>query len=483
MPPKSKPESGSGSDAPPLNPDTMDYELWRKMARLWAMIVKIPKKDKGVKIFLKLQGRAQQAVKLMDETLLYSDEGFNEIIKILDGIFLPDKFDKSFYVFDQFIWYRKTPEISMRNFLADFQHYYNTYASVCGPLDDTVLAWMVLSFSSLDKTEIQLVKAGMGNLFTFENTKNTLKRLFVDEAKEKITEPQNPSGVFYNNENQQGETPNSQTENEVFYSSRGRSQFRGRSRGRNQFRGPRGYRGSRFSRRDEPYHKREDSYPRRDFPRRNDTRPGYSSYKLEEYKNKMMNPISSQTGENRTCNFCNSKFHYKNQCGEFDKFLSETGIKSEKKEDNAYSYLVVLMSKTEEKQQDLVNASDGRAVLDTGCPHTVCGEPWLAKYIEKLSDDDCKSIEIEESEQSFTFGDGNNIKSNRKMKIPVWIGGKRGTLSTDVVDTNIPLLLSVSVIEKSDMILHLSASKAYIKDKTIKLKKLMSGHYALPLSL
>ena len=69
------------------------------------------------------------------------------------------------------------------------------------------------------------------------------------------------------------------------------------------------------------------------------------------------------------------------------------------------------------------------------------------------------------------------------MKIPVWIGGKRGTLSTDVVDTNIPLLLSVSVIEKSDMILHLSASKAYIKDKTIKLKKLMSGHYALPLSL
>ena len=71
MPPKPKPESGSGSDAPPLNPDTMDYELWRKMARLWSMVVKIPKKDKGVKIFLKLQGRAQQAVKLMDETLLY----------------------------------------------------------------------------------------------------------------------------------------------------------------------------------------------------------------------------------------------------------------------------------------------------------------------------------------------------------------------------------------------------------------------------
>ena len=107
MPPKPKPESGSGSDAPPLNLDTMDYELWRKMARLWSWVVKIPKKDKGVKIFLKLQGRAQQAVKLMDETLLYSDEGFNEIIKILDGIFLPDKFDKSFYVFDQFIWYRK----------------------------------------------------------------------------------------------------------------------------------------------------------------------------------------------------------------------------------------------------------------------------------------------------------------------------------------------------------------------------------------
>ena len=36
-------------DAPPLDPDNMDYEKWRKKSTLWFRIAKIPKKDKGVK--------------------------------------------------------------------------------------------------------------------------------------------------------------------------------------------------------------------------------------------------------------------------------------------------------------------------------------------------------------------------------------------------------------------------------------------------
>ena len=107
----------------------------------------------------------------------------------------------------------------------------------------------------------------------------------------------------------------------------------------------------------------------------------------------------------------------------------------------------------------------------------------MKNYIETLSYDDCKRIEIMNSDQSFTFGDGNRVKSNRRMKIPVWIGGDRGDIYTEVVDSNIPLLLSIAIIEKSDMILHLRKSKAYIKGKTVELKKINTGHYAIPLSL
>ena len=475
MAPKTK--SDSGSDAPPLDPDTMEYEPWRRKARLWGKVVKMPKKDKGVKLYLKLQGRAEQAARLIDEDVLYSEEGFDEVLKVLDATFLPDLFDKSYDIFNLLLHFRKTPEMSMRNFLADFDHYYNSYANVNGTLDDKVLAWMVLSFCCLDRKDTQLVKAGMGNVFTYENTKITLKRLFVDEVKDKSTELQNPSGIFYNNHHQSGGVSTSQNEDEIFFSSRGRGQYRGRSRGRNQYRGSRS---SRFSRIYEPYSRRDESYSRRDEPK-----PGYSTYKLEEYKKKRMNPICRRTGETSTCNFCNSKFHFKRQCGEFIRFSNDNVEKTERKDDvlNDYAYLVVLMSRSEEKQQDLVSECRGYSILDSGCPNTVCGENWMTSYIETLSVEDCKSVEIEVSEKSYTFGDGNNIKANRKMKIPVWIGGIRGTLSTDVVDSNIPLLLSVNVIEKSDMILHLRASKAYIKNRTIKLKKLITGHYALPLSL
>ena len=468
MAPKTK--SDNGSDAPPLDPETMEYEPWRRKARLWGRVVKIPKKDKGIKIYLKLAGRAEQAARLIDEDLMYSEEGFDEVIRVLDAKFLPDVFDKKYHIFDKLMHYRKTPEISIINYLADFDHFYNIYANVNGPLDDQVLAWMVLSFCCLDKKDTQLVKAGMGNVFTYENTKIEIKRLFGDE-KDKNNELQNPSGVFYNNLNQSGGASNSQTEDEIFFSSRGRGQYRGRSRG---FRGNRGPRKSRwFKGGNEPYH------------RRDETRPGYSEYKLDEYKKQRMNPICRRTGETSKCNFCNSKFHFQRMCSEFIRFSNENVGKTEKKDDvlNDYSFLVVLMSRSEEKQQDLVSECSGYAILDSGCPNTVCGENWMTNYIGTLCVEDCKSVEIESSEQSFTFGDGNNIKANRKMKIPVWIGGKRGTLSTDVVSSNIPLLLSVNVIEKSDMILHLRLSKAYIQDKTIHLKKLKTGHYAFPLSL
>ena len=69
------------------------------------------------------------------------------------------------------------------------------------------------------------------------------------------------------------------------------------------------------------------------------------------------------------------------------------------------------------------------------------------------------------------------------MTIPIWATGKRGYLQTDVVSSNIPLLLSVKVMEKAGMILDFVKAEVRMKGVTIKLKKTTSGHYAMPLSL
>ena len=103
--------------------------------------------------------------------------------------------------------------------------------------------------------------------------------------------------------------------------------------------------------------------------------------------------------------------------------------------------------------------------------------------LQTLSIDDQEGINFEDLQERLMFGDGEGIKSNRKMTIPVYATGKRGLLQTDLVSVNIPLLLSVKVMEKAGMVLDFGRSEARMKGSTIKLKKTTSGHYAMPLSL
>ena len=92
--------------------------------------------------------------------------------------------------------------------------------------------------------------------------------------------------------------------------------------------------------------------------------------------------------------------------------------------------MVYMTEKSGTKLQDLIDECKGYAILDCGCPNTVCGEKWLQLYVQSLSDEDQKAISLESSTESFTFGDGEGIKSNRKMTIPIWATGEKGTLST-----------------------------------------------------
>ena len=60
---------------------------------------------------------------------------------------------------------------------------------------------------------------------------------------------------------------------------------------------------------------------------------------------------------------------------------------------------------------------------------------------------------------------------------------KRGRITTDVVDCNIPLLLSRKAMKNAGMVLDFRKDVISINGATIPLKTTKSGHYALPISL
>ena len=149
-----------------------------------------------------------------------------------------------------------------------------------------------------------------------------------------------------------------------------------------------------------------------------------------------------------------------------------------------YSYLFVgCASSEQDKLQQLINDTLGYAVLDSGCANSVTGRAWFSEYEKQLSVRDRESIKIAPSDEYFTFGDGKKVKSLRKVTFPCWFGGSRGNLTVDIVDCQIPLLMSRKAMSRANMKINFGNDSAFIHGRNIKLKITRSGHYALPISL
>ena len=132
--------------------------------------------------------------------------------------------------------------------------------------------------------------------------------------------------------------------------------------------------------------------------------------------------------------------------------------------------------------QNFLGETLNLAVLDSGCTKTVCGQEWLKCYIESLCDDDRKKIQEFTSETEFKFGDGKVAASEKSVVIPCNIAGKNVSLKTDVVKSEIPLLLSKESMKAAESKIDFVNDRINIFGKDIHLHFTTSGHYAIPLN-
>ena len=88
------------------------------------------------------------------------------------------------------------------------------------------------------------------------------------------------------------------------------------------------------------------------------------------------------------------------------------------------------------------------AVLDSGCTKTVCGEEWLKCYVDSLSEEK-KQQKVLNLIQSFKFGDGKIVTSEKCVSIPCKIAGGRVNVVIDLVKGKIPLLLIKESMKKA----------------------------------
>ena len=436
---------------PSLDPSGEGFDTWRVDINLWASVTKIPPKERATHIYLSFEpGKAKRAAEQLSQEQLQDAQGVQLLLKTLEDYFLPSKPMRLFNLYNKLRYVIRKPGGSISEYLSDFEHAKFQLEKEGVKKDDTILALDLLSQCNLPIDKTQLVMSSISGI-TYEAVKNKLNSVYFMEhvMHNKFDNSASSSGTKSNDFLEQAfisEEP--QGDGSVLYTTdRGRKIYRGR----------------------------------RSFSPRNFSR-SRSNFKRGRYQgSRRTNPIG-RNGKITTCIICDSKYHYAKVC---PRKYNKRDIKFEEDNDKIHFNMFVgcTSDNSNSRLLDLVSESKGYAILDSGCTNTVCGEEWMQNFIDNLSFEEREKMVISPSEQKFTFGDGRSVTSKRKVTIPCWMGGERGRLTTDVVDSNIPLLLSRRSMKRSEMILDFKKDTVRVNGRDIKLKITHTGHYALPISL
>lgn len=83
-------------------------------------------------------------------------------------------------------------------------------------------------------------------------------------------------------------------------------------------------------------------------------------------------------------------------------------------------------------------------LLDSVCTSTVSGANWSTCYLESLPDDQLKQVNCTPTRKLSKFGGGET-----KVSFECLMAGQSIGIRTDVVDSEIPLLLSKEAMKKA----------------------------------
>ncbi|CAE7360399.1 GIP [Symbiodinium sp. CCMP2592] len=123
------------------------------------------------------------------------------------------------------------------------------------------------------------------------------------------------------------------------------------------------------------------------------------------------------------------------------------------------------------------------AIADTACARTVAGTQWVQDYMDKLPPDAPKPCLLRECE-AYRFGTGKIMYSSFYVVISFVLGQKVVRLRTSVINGDIPLLVSRTVLSKLGMIYDIEQGTADFTKVGLSGFELMStasGHPAIPI--
>ena len=419
---------------PPALSDSGDYNQWKNKVVMWRELTLLDKEKQAFSIIFALSGKDEQIALEMDHNQLKQDDGVDKLIEELDKFFAKNETDLSYAAhkdFDQFV---RTSEMKMSEYVSSFEQKYNKAKKHKVEMSDSVLAFKLLDNAFLDNTKKQMVLTACPAI-KFDDMKSALNRIFNGEQ----------------SNSSEGDVA---MKEEVLYTS------------------------SRFKSRGFPPRRGGGSRNRGSFGRGRAVVPRGS---LRPQTGLTKNPVFH--GEISRCNICESVYHYAINCRHRQQEANLTANTDEEGEQDVETVDLVLVNGSEVPAEIFTTEAMKLAILDTACTRTVCGKPWLDNFLQDLTLDQKSQIVFEQSNEPFRFGDAPVVCSTEKVRIPLEIGHKNCILKAEVVDRNIPLLLSKETLKKAQTKIDMATDQITMFGKSVESHQTSNGHYAIPLAL
>ena len=476
----------------PVYDPEKSYELFKSELLLWEQVCNLDNKKKAGAVVLTLPSNDKCSIrttileKLKVEELT-ADDGLAKLVKELDAILGKDALEDALTKFEDFEDYSRKSE-NIKEYIRVFDSKYTKVENHGVALPQSLLAFKLLRNANISKEDKKLVMTGMD--YTKKET------LYID-AKSALKKycGERTTGAGSSNTSDIKFEP--EFKKEVF------TNFRGYSRpGRGSFRGQThvGYGGRVFW----PHQNSSATRPR---PSDNSNWRGASAPRGASFSRgarsgeRPVNPLGVN-GKPLLCTGCGSFRHFLNSCPESWENLKRHSVQyvdqndeydHEQYGDNNYSefdnyyedtepsvHYAFLTGHNRSEMSTFVTEAQNCAVLDTACGSTVCGKQWFDSYINSVGSDGIKQV-AGPSNCSFKFGAGPVVPSSGAFEIPVTMAGVDLMLHTDVVECDIPLLLSKQTMKDVGIVIDMLHDRAMIFGKDIPLDTTSAGHYCIPI--
>ena len=457
---------------PPEFTDDRPYEDWSRRVNWWKRQTELSADKQGAALASSFKGKALDAVLELDDDVINSENGVTAIMNKLDILFKKNTLTKKIEDIETFEKYFREEHNSVKDFIAEFDKYFNKLKTHKIVYPEDIKGYKLLKGARLQPTEEKLIRATIKDI-TYDEVVQKLKDVYGEDK---------PTNSF----NIKSETFYTRTETPPDYEEEGAEDYdhlEEQDEANDTFYTPQQRRNNYHSQNFRPNRQAQFTQRRTtSAAQHQNARPQGATSSNWRYSKPGSPPVHPQTrskgknpltrfGTQSTCRICHSINHWEQNCP--DKHVNEVSLMIDE---------VILHANNDTVLKTLVSETWCSAVLDSGATNTVCGQTWFDEFTSSLNSNDKEKISYTDSTKPFRFGDGKIVTSSKMATIPAVIGAKTVSIKTDIVNADIPLLLSKTAMKNAKMSLNFDDDSLSAFDQKIPLKVTTNGLYSLPIT-